>query len=41
MTRKYEAPSLRRLGDIRELTQGETAFSFAEGFFQKKPDPVS
>ena len=41
MTRKYEAPSMRRLGDIRELTQGQLALSLAEGAFQKKPDPVS
>ena len=41
MTRTYVAPSLRRLGDIREMTQGELALSLAEGLFQKKPDPAS
>lgn len=41
MKKTYEAPRLTTHGDIRALTQGEFALSFAEGVFQKKPDPTS
>ncbi|HXU23261.1 MAG TPA: lasso peptide [Tepidiformaceae bacterium] len=41
MKKTYETPRLSTHGDIRAMTQGQTAFEFTEGLFQKKPDPTS
>jgi hypothetical protein len=39
--KRYVAPEVQTHGDIRDVTRGQLSLSFVEGFFQKKPDPVS
>lgn len=41
MKKIYSAPQLKDHGDIRKVTQGAPDLSFAEGFFQKKPEVTS